>query len=202
MEKLLSDSSFSASSHSISLCSRPGICYPGREGKSLDDFVAAQWDSCSGNICWSLLSQKFSHGALVLCDTQLFRQLFGWTMYLFVLWGTGTVSRLDMAITGGIFPHKPSFTENHLQQNNVKEVGTAALSVAWMQRGILMPSEGDWLDVPKALHFTCVRHCPDYTVGITLYLQKKRWSYKKCEQKGYFDVFSQHISEGTWICLC
>lgn len=123
-EKLLSNSSFSVRSCSISPCGKPTICYPGGEGKSLDDFC------CSGNVCWSLLSLKFSYGALALCDTQLFRQLFGWTMCPFVLWGTGTVPSLDTAIIGGILPHKASFTENDLMRKNAKEVSSVAVSVA------------------------------------------------------------------------
>ena len=48
--------------------------------------------------------QKFSHGALTLCSHQLFGQLFGWTMCLFVLSGIGTIPSLDTEVVAGIFP--------------------------------------------------------------------------------------------------
>lgn len=60
-----------------------------------------------------------------------------------------------------------NFAANCLQQNDMNR-NSPALSVACVKRGILMPSEGDWVDVPKEGPGT---HCPDDMV-FTLYLQK------------------------------
>lgn len=68
-------------------------------------FVAAQLDSYS-NVMYAdhFFLQKFSHGALILCSHQLFRQLFGQKSCLFVLSGIGTVPSLDTVVVAGIFP--------------------------------------------------------------------------------------------------
>lgn len=59
----------------------------------------------------------------------------------------------------------------------------------------MMPSKGNWLDVPKALLMILGSDtpCPDYTVDITLYWQKKKIKIKKNKSEAIENVNKKDI---------